>query len=298
MASITTGAADLSSQAHRQQTALNLSPVGSNPLAVSHGVHAGLNFSKTTGMGFKIGPGRAAVNGATPVDGPMTSTILTDEVGAFAPGDATRDRIDAVVLQTNPALASTEATKVVVVQGAYGAGAPATPSGALLLYHMPIPAGMSAANGGIDASRVIDRRIKVGMQDFIPYTPNFSGFISLGTNAVREGRYRINGDKVEVHVHLKGGKGALLGVAGLQSFTLPVPTNSPQGWLYYGNGGLHHPNRNGLAYDLRVLADGTNGVIFATSPNGAMGNAGHLQYPFLEGTDIYLNIEYIGAFGQ
>lgn len=295
MTTITTGAANLPAQAHRQQTALMLSPDPTNPLAVMDGVHSGLSLTKSTGMGFKVGPGRAAVNGLTPADGPFTVTILSSETGAFDPGDATRDRIDVVSIKTYPAADASAGATIEVIKGSPAASptVPSTPAGSLMLYQVLIPAGTSAGNGGWATNKVTDRRRKVGMQDFISYTPNFSGFMNLGTDALREGRYRVDGDKVTVNVHLRGGKGGLLGNAGLQAFSLPLPTDSSKGWVYYGNGGLHHPNRSGAAYDLRVMAVDSSAIIFAATSGGGLTAPGNQLYPYGEGTELYMTVEYI-----
>jgi hypothetical protein len=88
--------------------------------------------------------------------------ILTEELGQFEVGDATRDRVDLVVLQTYPALTATAATKVEVVKGAYPATGspvtPATPAGALALFAVPVGAGVSAGNGGWNAATSVDVR--------------------------------------------------------------------------------------------------------------------------------------------
>jgi hypothetical protein len=268
---------------------------GAAPLAVIDGVHSGLGISKTTGMGFQIEPGRAAINGATAADGTFTTTLTAPELGVFEAGDATKDRIDLVVLQTYPNNPSSTGTQVEVVKGSIATGTepivPATPTGALVLFQVRIPAGMSAGNGGWDLTKITDRRRKIGIPYFQTYTPTWSGFASLGTGAVREGRYRVDGDKVTLHLHLKGGAGASMGGGNL-SFNLPITPSV--GYRYYGSGSLHHPDNNGVKYDLRVYTNGPTGYLWDTrASDGQLVPPGTLAYPYAGGTEIYATLEYV-----
>lgn len=268
-----------------------------DPLAVIDGVQSGLALTKLTGMGFNIGVGRSAINGSSPVDGAFAAAVLSDEAGAFDPGDASYDRIDLITLAITPTLPADQACKVTVIKGGYNTAGgaptiPATPAGSLPLYAVTISAGMSAGNGGWDISKVQDLRRKIGVPKFISYSPNWSG-LNLGTGAVREGRYRIDGDKVSVNVHLRGGAGASWAAGQLCNFSLPVP--AADGYLYYGNGGVHHPTLNGLAYDLRVFAIGSSCLVFAPNSAGALAGPGAVGYPFAQGTEVFATLEYIAA---
>lgn len=273
-----------------------LAKSASGPLNVFDGVHSGLALTKTTGMGFSIGPGRAAVNGVTAADGTYSVAVTAPETGAFAPGDATKDRIDLIVLQTYPNNPSATGVKVEVVTGAIPTTgspvAPATPAGALPLFQVTIGAGVSAGNGGWNTAKVSDVRRPIGVPQFIDYTPTFGNFTNVGTNAVREGRYRVDGDKVSVHVHLRGGSGASMGSSHLLYFSLPIPAKN--GYLYYGNGAIHHPNITGLAYDLRILSNTSTATMHAVSQStpGALVGPGSMGYPFAQGTELYANLEY------
>jgi len=294
MTILTTGAYDFPAAADRNRTSMMLAK-GSTPLAVIDGVHSGLNITKTTGMGFSIGPGRAAINGATAADGTFTATLTAAEVGAFDAGDAIKDRIDLVVLQTYPGNPSTTGAQLEVIKGALPATglpvAPATPPGALALFQVTIPAGMSAGNGGWDTTRVVDVRRSIGIPYFQTYTPTWSGFTNLGTGAVREGRYRVDGDKVSLHLHLKPGTGGSMGTGNL-SFNLPITPSA--GYRYYGSGSLHYPDNTGVKYDLRVYTNGPTGYLWATrASDGQLVPPGTLAYPLAGGTEIYVTLEYI-----
>lgn len=295
MSTITTGAYDIPAVSHRQQTALMLAVDHSDPLKVVDGVQSGLALTKLTGMGFNIGAGRAAVNGTTSLEGTFVVTVLSDIASAFDPGDPTYDRIDVIALATDPTLPADQAGTIQIIKGAYNtAGAPVTPTvpaGSLGLYAVTISAGMSAGNGGWNIAKVTDLRHPVGIPKFISFTPTWGGFTNLGTGAVREGRYRIDGNKCTVNVHLKGGVGASMGTGSFLSFSLPIAPAG--GWLYYGNGALHHPNTSGVAYDLRIISTDSGALVWATNSNGSMSQPGQKGYPFGNGTDIYCNLEYI-----
>jgi hypothetical protein len=308
MTILATGAYDFPAAADRNRNSLMLQAgVDSNPLAVIDGVHTGMALSKTTGMGFQIGPGRAAVNGASSADGTFTAAITAPEVGAFEPGDATKDRIDLIVLQTYPNNPATSGVKVEVVKGPLynpttgvvdGGGnqtVPNAPAGSLPLFRVPIPAGVSAANGGWNPSKAVDTRRVIGIPEFKDYTPTWGNFANLGSNYVSRGRYRVDGDKVSVHVWLEGGAGASLGDHWLLFFSLPIP--SKEGWIYSGKGSLHHPRADGLAYQIHVLSAGGGATIHAianTPPMGALVGPGssYAQYPFGQGTVISCQLEY------
>jgi hypothetical protein len=162
MATITTGnTVSLTDQEHRNQTATMLPPT-LLPLAVRGGVHSGLNISKTSGMGFSISPGRAIVQPASPSAGPYVVTVTTAETLTFAPGDATRNRIDVVAVKVVETAGTVNPGSIVIIQGAYpssgAAQRPAIPAGHEALFHVPINVNMSAGNGGWTASSAIDLR--------------------------------------------------------------------------------------------------------------------------------------------
>ena len=285
----TTGAYDLPAAAERNRNSLMLA-AGAGTLDVIDGVHSGMNITKTTGMGFTIGSGRAAVNGTSAADGTYTVTFTSNVTDSFADGDASTDRYDLVTIQTYPNNPSTSGADVVVVKGTPSSSpaVPNTPAGALALFAVRIAAGTNAGTGGWSTSKMIDKRRKIGVPEYIDYTPTFGGFINLGTGAVREGRYRIDGDKVSLNVHLKGGTGASMGAANALYFTLPIPAASP--WIYYGTGGLMDPT--GI-WDLKVVSGGTTAIMWGLGTNGNVVQPGTLSYPFKPGTDIYCNMEYI-----
>jgi hypothetical protein len=302
MTILATGAYDFPAAADRNRNSMMLQAgIDSNPLQVIDGVHAGLALTKTTGMGFQIGPGRAAVNGASSADGTFTVAVTAPEDGAFEPGEATMDRMDVIVLQTHPENPATSGVTVEVLKGTpYNptggtSSIPAIPPGAMHLYTVIIPAGTSAANGGWNPSKVLDQRRTIGIPEFKDYTPIWGNFANLGSGYVSRGRYRVDGDKVSVHVWLEGGANASLGNHWLLFFSLPIP--SKEGWIYSGKGSLHHPRADGLAYQIHVLSAGGGATIHAianTPPMGALVGPGssYAQYPFGQGTVISCQLEY------
>ena len=162
MTLITTGSTvSLTDQEHRNQTAALLPP-GLLPLEVRGGVHSGLGIAKTSGMSFTISQGRAVVVPASPSTGPYVVTVTAAETLTFAPGDATRDRIDVVAVKVNETPGTANPGSLVIVQGSYPASGapvrPATPAGHEGLWAVPINANMSAGNGGWTAGTQVDIR--------------------------------------------------------------------------------------------------------------------------------------------
>ena len=161
MTTLTTGAKNVDAQAHRNENAILTQTTAT--LTNAGGVASGLALTKTSGMSFTIGTGRAMVPGATAADGLFPVTVTAAETKSFAPGDATRNRIDLVVIQTYPtATALNGGAMIEVIQGAYPASGspvtPSTPAGALALFSVPIGAGVSAGNGGWVTSGLVDLR--------------------------------------------------------------------------------------------------------------------------------------------
>ena len=289
MTILVTGAYDLPAAADRNRNSMMLA-AGTGSMGVIDGVHSGMKITKTTGMGFTIGAGRAAVNGANDSDGTFAVAFTNNVTASFTDGHASYDRIDRVVIQTYPDNPSTSAADVVVVKGTAGSSpqAPATPDGALELFDVGILAGQNAGNGGWSTNKVTDRRRAIGVPEFIDYTPTFGGFENLGTGAIKEGRYRLDGDKCSVNVHLNGGTGGSMGISNALYFTLPIPAASP--WIYYGTGGLMHST--GI-YDLKIVSGGTTAIMWAVTSAGKVAQPGTMSYPFDSNTDIWCNMEYI-----
>jgi len=167
MTTITTGnTVGLTDQEHRNQTAAMLPPAAL-PLEVRGGVHSGLDLTKTTGMGFSISPGRALVQPAAPSAGPYVVTVTTAETLEFAPGDATRKRIDLIAVKVDETPGNENPGSVVIIQGSYPTSgepvAPAVPAGHELLYSVPIAVNMSAGNGGWTVGSQTDKRRQLSM---------------------------------------------------------------------------------------------------------------------------------------
>jgi hypothetical protein len=228
MTIVTTGGTDLTAQGHRNQTSLLLLP-GTDPLFAVDGVHSGLDLTKTSGMSFNISTGRAAVNGATASDGAFAVTVTATEAGAFAPGDATRNRIDLVVIRTDGTQSTSLAGQIVVIQGDYpGSGNPVAPTplpGDLPLWQVPINAGMSAGSGGWNRALAVDVRPSIGITRWNNFTPVWSGYGSLGSGSSTHGRWRRSGDQIAFQAYLTMGTGGTWGASTLR-MTLPVSRDS------------------------------------------------------------------------
>lgn len=138
------------------------------PLKTLSGVLAGLSMTKTTGMGAKISEGQAWIAGTSAdSQGGYPVTVDADATFSFAVGDATRDRIDRIVLQVqdNPYDTSGQQRGIIaVVQGAYptsgGPVAPAIPANSVSLFLQRINHGTNAGSGGIDTSLTTDDRVQ------------------------------------------------------------------------------------------------------------------------------------------
>lgn len=291
-----TGANDLPVIAERNRNSMMLQAGLLGPMHVWDGVHSGMAITKTTGMGFTIGPGRAAINAVNPTDGTLTAVITADEVGAFEPNPTGADRYDLVVLKAYPANPSETGVKLEVIAGVPGTNpgySSMLPAGAIALYGVVITAGMSAANGGWNPARITDRRRKVGIPEFTAYTPTFVGWDNLGSNPGIWGKYRIDGNKCSVHVSMTGGVGASMGETGTLAFTLPFPAKS--GFVYNGMGSLHHPNVTGLAFDLRILSSDNMAMMWKPNADGALIQPGlklPYNYPWTQGTVLFCSLEY------
>ena len=170
---ITTGnPVSLTTSEHRNQTAAMLPP-SKVALAVRGGVHSGLGITKTSGMGFMIAAGRAIVCPASPSAGPYTVSVLDPETMSFAPGDATRDRIDIVAVKVDESPDNATPASLVILQGEYpvtGLPVPPTvPPAHEPLFQVPVDAGVSGGTGGWTPARATDlRRQLASIGSYIP----------------------------------------------------------------------------------------------------------------------------------
>lgn len=158
----TTGnSVSLTSVEHRNQTAAML-PSFTTALGVRGGVHSGMAIKKSSGMGFTISPGRVVVEPSSPANGPYVVTVDAAESLAFAPGDSAKDRIDIVAVKVDETAGAESPGSIVILKGAYPSGstpvAPTVPPAHEALWEVPIPAGMSAGNGGWQAAKAKDLR--------------------------------------------------------------------------------------------------------------------------------------------
>ena len=297
MTIITMGGADLTAQAHRNQTSLHLLP-GLSPLETVDGVQSGMNLIKTSGMNFTIGAGRAAINGTTYAEGTFATAITSNHPGSFEPGDATRNRIDLVVLQTYPDAAAESATQLEVIKGAYPSTGlpvePAVPAGSLPLWSVPINAGMSAGNGGFNRALAKDKRPNIGMSRFASFTPTWNGLGSLGSGFKSTGRWRRDGDTVYMEAKLVAGSGASVLRTSTSFITVNLPvTRLDNDFRSFGRGVWVHPPSGGLYYDLTVInTSNTTAAIHGIDSAGALRPPGYLNYPFAATSEINIALEY------
>lgn len=175
-------------QGQRNETALAL-PTDGTTLGVVGGVQSGLALTKTSGMGWQLGLGRAAIAPATAANGPVAAVVTVPETGTFAPGDATRDRIDVVALmidETATIANGLPPVKTVVLQGTYPLTGtpvrPTVPGGYLELWEVPIKAGTSAGSGGWDLAAARDIRPRLYTAGAEIAATSLTSVISVPTN--------------------------------------------------------------------------------------------------------------------
>lgn len=288
MTIVTTGGAELTAQAHRNQTSLTLLP-GLDPLKAVDGVHSGLDLAKTSGMSFSISTGRAAINAAAGEDGAFAVTVTSPEVAEFAPGDSTRDRVDLVVLRTDATQGASGAAYLDVLQGAYPASGlpvpPAVPAGSLPLWRVPIAAGTSAGAGGWNRSKAVDVRPTIGFTRWNTFVPVWSNFASLGTGYQTRGRWRRNGDQVAVQAFLIGGTGAKFGTK-TPAMTLPVSRDA-DAFRSLGTAMLRDGGPGFLYRDVRCIVSTQTTMDLFSADYGWLTGAGSIPF----GKDSQINVD-------
>jgi microcystin-dependent protein len=141
---------------HSLMAGMGFAPNGN--LTARGGVIAGLALTKTSGMGFQLGTGRAGVQYTTLADGGVIPfTVTAAETGSFTAGDSVKDRIDLVY-----AYIDSGTVKIGVAAGALPSSgspvAPATPADAEPLYRVLIAAGTSVGSGGWSTANITDVR--------------------------------------------------------------------------------------------------------------------------------------------
>ncbi|MFI5686791.1 hypothetical protein [Streptomyces sp. NPDC051636] len=170
--------------------------VPESPMTSRDGVIAGGDPLAATGVGpmqVQIGTGRAIVQGAA-TQGAYPVAVTSPETLTLADGHAQYTRIDSVVLRVYDELYDTDkqtAVAIEIMQGAANATPtpPTVPTGALRLWDITVPAGISAGTGGITwSSALADRR---------RYTASYGGIIPRGWGTsftgAYPGQYRDNG---------------------------------------------------------------------------------------------------------
>jgi microcystin-dependent protein len=187
------------------------------PLAARGGVIAGLELTKTTGMGWQIGAGRGGIQFTTAAAGgwvPFAVTVA--ETGAFTPGDSVKARIDLIYAQIVGSLV-TLGTVAGALPSSGSPVAPSVPPDAIPLWYVPIPAGTSAGTGGWTLSGAIDaRRFLAGGGQ--------AGDIKFSAAASSPGWLIANGQAVSrsIYSELFAAIGTQYGVGdGVSTFNLP-----------------------------------------------------------------------------
>lgn len=158
-------ASGMTPQQHRLAAQAGMAHTGA--LLSVTGVVSGLLFAKTTGMTGSLGTGQAWIAGTSAADqGGYAVTVDPADSLTFADGDATRDRIDLVVLEVKDNTfdgSGLTLGRSRVVQGAYPvSGAPlvpATPASCVALWTQRVNHGTNAGSGGIDPSLLVDVRV-------------------------------------------------------------------------------------------------------------------------------------------
>ncbi|NGO71135.1 hypothetical protein [Streptomyces boncukensis] len=203
-------------------------------------------FGEAEGMTAVVAPGRAVVQ-STAAAGAYPVVVTEYAPLTFADGDPDNPRIDRVVLRiydgTQDASGRTEAALEIVEGTPSGAPEePATPSGAIALAAVTVPAGTSAGSGGIDwSSAVADRRRPtVAVGGVIPQSwgSNFPG--------AYPGQYRDVGD---------GGLERWDGAAWQPYPALPVWREWTPDWTT--STGQHTPSFGNASVDCRYVQLGT-----------------------------------------
>jgi hypothetical protein len=185
MTIITTGRLQVGETSDRQRAAVQVASDGT-ALGNVQGYLSGLVLTKTAGLSWSLSTGRGIIAAANAANGPVIATVTVAETGAWAPGDATRDRIDILTLlidETATVANGNPPVKVNIIQGAYPAAgspvAPAVPAGQLPLWQEYIAAGTSVSTGW-DTTKLTDLRQQL-LGGLAPANPAVPFAMAAGT---------------------------------------------------------------------------------------------------------------------
>jgi hypothetical protein len=188
MTIITTGRLQVGETSDRQRAAVQVASDGT-ALGSVQGYLSGLVLTKTAGLSWSLSTGRAVIAAANAANGPVIATVTVAETGAWAAGDATRDRIDILTLsidETATIANGNPPVKVNIIQGAYPAAggplAPAVPAGQLALWQEYIAAGTSVATGW-DTTKLTDLRQQL-LGGLAPANPAVPFAMAAGTASI------------------------------------------------------------------------------------------------------------------
>jgi hypothetical protein len=188
MTILTTGRLQVGETSDRQRAAVQVASDGT-ALGSVQGYIAGLTLTKTAGLSWSLSTGRAVIAAANAANGPVIATVTVAETGAWAPGDATRDRIDILTLlidETATVGNGNPPVKVNIIQGAYPASgspvAPTVPAGQLALWQEYIAAGTSVSTGW-DTTKLTDLRQQL-LGGLAPANPAVPFAMAAGTATI------------------------------------------------------------------------------------------------------------------
>lgn len=136
-------------------------------------------------------------------------------------------------------------------------------------------------------------------QEWVAFTPRFTGWASLGSNPISRGAYCVGpGGLVTVNVRLRSGSGASMGRAPLVVEGFPV--RSAGGIQQFGVCSFLHTGPAGLLRD-GMLAMGNNAdgaSIFIPKHEAPVVHPGNAGIPWASGSEIHGRITYQSVLGK
>lgn len=131
-------------------------------------------------------------------------------------------------------------------------------------------------------------------QDWVKYTPVFTGATNWGTNAVRTGQYCVGpGGMVTAQMRIQSGTGASLGT-GRIDVTLPVPTQKDERQVQTGTAifllsGPQGNWRNGI---FAIGGNAPSGEVFVPQGATPFVSPGKAGMPWQSGSELHIAVTY------